>query len=864
MPLLTGAAATAATAAATGGSAIAGGAFKYNRLNYMFDMGLRFSRYVAGYSMACEQTAQYREDVRDLTNLLVVKCDRYHFVGIIMIAISFHLIMAGRLGVHGPAPATWLMAIYWPNVTLGMMFELIFMWLANHASARASAGAAHLLTRNVRLPIPSSSQLDKARAYGNQFEKARFGDMLRVPFVTSAPKEDPADLYFDDATAPKARRRKGKNGEYVPTQGDRPTWCTDELKEQWGAGTGEAVAADANAEHFELYRGLMHEWWSHDVYARVAMFLGICHWMTGLALYIQCHTFCELRAMWPAWTGTLLVAVAHWGLIRTDILPLHTGKGPGYPIEWALPLIPIICVIGMTLDYSVLTPTTDLRRFILFLSWPCYIIEILWAFRMLEICAPCRVPERPDTDPGHPWWPEEWWLPTCFQHALYVVSPPKQLEKGRPGTQCLLLEMKAMMGGKQSQSEAAAATSRARDARDKVAPALYPWKIVRGGIFVAIATWTFTIGARIAEHLNDGGKGRKFLKESGRVTRPPGHMQPFAVPWTREGSRNAWGHTGGADRRLEVEDWEAQRRHALAQVAEQLIPVLGSVADVLDHAGMPSSESFYSQADTANKSPERVAVTWPQSFHDLPAFSTDSSKLRRAHAFACSDGGAIATIMQGSNGAYLPAVNGGTLAASPFRLIGVDHFGDVLGLSLGTTGLLITSTRGSIAECSGAPVSGVWQCKQVEAKLPLGGSSLDSAVVAHDESSGTLRAAIVFKGDSSVTLFQITAGSGSIWVPTGEVQLPIVSSKSARPSLSFTKKDLLIATEGGRVVSWPLESGEPAQMAIPVPANMVADLTRHASCSLGTDRLGHLFMPHSAQETHLPELYISDVKRPLM
>ena len=37
-----------------------------------------------------------------------------------------------------------------------------------------------LLTRKVRLPIPSMAQLDAARSFGSAFEQQRVGDMFRV------------------------------------------------------------------------------------------------------------------------------------------------------------------------------------------------------------------------------------------------------------------------------------------------------------------------------------------------------------------------------------------------------------------------------------------------------------------------------------------------------------------------------------------------------------------------------------------------------------------------------------------------------------------------------------------------------------
>ena len=52
----------AAGAAAAGGVGV--GLFGYNRGNYMMDQKLHWSRFNAGFAMACAQTDQYKEPVR--------------------------------------------------------------------------------------------------------------------------------------------------------------------------------------------------------------------------------------------------------------------------------------------------------------------------------------------------------------------------------------------------------------------------------------------------------------------------------------------------------------------------------------------------------------------------------------------------------------------------------------------------------------------------------------------------------------------------------------------------------------------------------------------------------------------------------
>merc|ERR1719199_1635410 len=72
-----------------------------------------------------------------------------------------------------------------------MMWLMLTAWLAIHGGARAQAGATYLKTRSVRLPIPTPKQMDKARVFGNHWERQRFWDVFRVPFIAPAPNDDP-------------------------------------------------------------------------------------------------------------------------------------------------------------------------------------------------------------------------------------------------------------------------------------------------------------------------------------------------------------------------------------------------------------------------------------------------------------------------------------------------------------------------------------------------------------------------------------------------------------------------------------------------------------------------------------------------
>ena len=71
-----------------------------------------------------------------------------------------------------------------------------------HGSLRAQCAATSLLTRKVRLPIPSMAQLDAARSFGSAFEQQKLGDQFRVPYM-SHPQQAPeyAEVSSGDSEA---------------------------------------------------------------------------------------------------------------------------------------------------------------------------------------------------------------------------------------------------------------------------------------------------------------------------------------------------------------------------------------------------------------------------------------------------------------------------------------------------------------------------------------------------------------------------------------------------------------------------------------------------------------------------------------
>jgi len=777
MPVIAGAGAAGAAATAT-----AVGAFKYNRANYLYDASLRFQRYIGGYQFAMAQAAQYREDIRDFTELTVGKQETFTIVGTVFINLSLQIILAGRLGVHGPAPPDWFMGIYWCNTTGGILFLLPAVWLSLHASARAAAGGAHMLTRSVRLPLPTAKQLDKARKTGNSFEQQRVTDTFRIPFVAPAPKEVIDEELGGKAVATGNRRM--------------PKWFQDEQRELHVNGSGPAPGPDATPEHFELYRGLQQEWFLHEAYVRIGLLYFISHWLTSVQLYSQAHALSELRVVWPAFSTTPIFATVHWALFKLDTVPDNGTFLEKFRMENIHPFMPFVTCLALSLDYSSVPYSDGWRAIIYILSWVCYLSSFLWIIKLYDLAQPRQQGEHNDF-PGQSWWPQDWWLPPAFNGIFYIVAPPKSLE---PGQTCLQLEMKAAKGRK-------GATVPLKKQRE-TSPQLFPWKIFRGALVTAIAMWVFVIIARIFEMCHGESM---LLKFSGRQVRWPSHVQPWVSPWTRRGRPDEMAHTGGSDRRLS----ETQSQDDdVAVMAKQLITLLEPLAATMHHKHNQVSVPAAALLSEVN---------WPKDFAPSLLASREEGLLA---ALANNGKGAIFQLPVGSASPVVP---------QPFVLIGVDRLGELVGASWGEQGLMLSTSSGAVAECLGMPASGSWPCRQVGVALPTAGSSVSTATVARVPDSEKIRAAVAFPEDSAVVLFE--SSEGGQWLPAGEVQFHRTDVSSAL-HLSFSKDsdEVLISSHEGGTMMWRVGATEPALVARRSPSST----TWQAACSLGRGRVAHL------------------------
>lgn len=308
--------------------------FRYNRENYEFDQDQRFEREEMRLKMQVERFALFREDVRDLVDLTVSKMDLYHMVGALFLKACLVYYCEG---FFLKAPPVYLLTLYYLTNACSIVYFVLGVWLAMHASISSHSHGTKLLTRFVRLPIPGSEQLNQLNARFADFERQGV-QMMRVPFLHRKEGNYKHQTWLQKAElAGQAQANGVASGEPKANRADL-------------LGSGEkALTYDDEAElmqavemrtqrHVQLFRKLQAKWQCYDAYARVCMSLGarqliqsICYFLIGYTLVENTHhsvAYALVAAMQAVGIAVSVLDIHSWPCWgNLDLVVL--GAGPG-------------------------------------------------------------------------------------------------------------------------------------------------------------------------------------------------------------------------------------------------------------------------------------------------------------------------------------------------------------------------------------------------------------------------------------------------------------------------------------------------------------------------------------------------------
>ena len=295
------------------------GLFMYNRQSYSFNKTLDQERLYHLQKMRIEQIKLYRDDIRDLFELVVGKMDNYYLINTLSLGFSLALYYEGKIPTDVPSWLFWLWAM-----SLGSAIVCLFLsvWFAVHASVIAQMFSARILTQWLRLPVPSPDQIDAGAPRLEEFEKAPVNQQLRVPVINAS--------------------KKVVVGQSVEGGSNDPATTSDPLIHE---------GYNYYMGHFYMFTRLQKHWMSLDAYCRVCMVLG-CNQILNAVTYTALGYFSLFDYQWGSIAFIVVPIVfacihAHINLLLTkkeavlfllvhSLAPLLAGVAAGVQMVYTI------------------------------------------------------------------------------------------------------------------------------------------------------------------------------------------------------------------------------------------------------------------------------------------------------------------------------------------------------------------------------------------------------------------------------------------------------------------------------------------------------------------------------------------------
>ncbi|CAE7764348.1 GIP [Symbiodinium sp. CCMP2456] len=411
--------------------------FSYNRENFKFDQDQRIEREALRLEMQVKRFELFREDVRDLVELTVDRMDVYHLVGALFLEFCIVLFCEGRVQASAPP---FLLSLFLLSNACAFIYLLLAVWLSMHASIASHSFGVRLLTRFVRLPIPSMKQIAGLRSNLKDYERQGVANLLRLPFQDqqewqqvhgagpepSERKEesqrDRGPVSFQPPTSSSSARERSEGPGPASASsasgsgaagGDRAPAATTLGKPVGADGLGQAGASSLTSgqnllpereetvvggedllscsrgaqpeRHVQLFRQLQSKWQCYDAYCRVCMGLGVNQILQGLSYYCICHTLVENHSPTTGYalvtlfqSTTIALAVLDLaGLRRREILAVQVvGIMPCLLTAWGV-------AHGHRIEGGVLDPAQTYM-----LSPLSFLCQVLWLELWLRVAAP--------------------------------------------------------------------------------------------------------------------------------------------------------------------------------------------------------------------------------------------------------------------------------------------------------------------------------------------------------------------------------------------------------------------------------------------------------------------------------------------
>ena len=253
--------------------------FNYNREAFIFERSMKQAMIHQEQAMRIEEASLYREDLRDLFDLVIKKMDSYLVINTLMLGFSISLFSIVEMPSGVPR---WLFWLYEMCLCGSALFLLLSVWLALYASVMAQTYMVRLLTQWLRLPVPSRKDIERAASSIWDYERSGPGKFLRLPVIHKGDSHsDSSDTSQDDSQA-------------------------------LGRRASRTMGSELNAvkqTHFKLFSELQGFWQGYDAYARVCMVMGSNQLLQALGHISLAYFVADFGQVWAS---ILFLLVIHY------------------------------------------------------------------------------------------------------------------------------------------------------------------------------------------------------------------------------------------------------------------------------------------------------------------------------------------------------------------------------------------------------------------------------------------------------------------------------------------------------------------------------------------------------------------------
>ena len=285
--------------------------FIYNRDLYMFNKDINQQRILQTQKMRVEQVLLFREDLRDLFDLTIGKMDNYLVVNTLTLAFSMAFFYEGRMPHDTP---TWLFWLWGMSLATAVLFLMMSVWFAIHATITAQTFAVRLLTQWLRLPFPSQDDVVRATATAAEFEKQPTGALLRVPMVA---KESQSSMAAKAAASSSTSNSQSTIPPESAEEESYPKMVNPALEKLLKKEYTTFV------EHFHLFQYLQENFAGYDAYARVCMVVGTTQLLSVIG-YMGVAWYVSDDSRWGGVVFTIMMVV--FGIIHARMNLLLSKK----------------------------------------------------------------------------------------------------------------------------------------------------------------------------------------------------------------------------------------------------------------------------------------------------------------------------------------------------------------------------------------------------------------------------------------------------------------------------------------------------------------------------------------------------------